>query len=125
MTGSEPKDRSARGAVTWTALLAYAAGGWALVEILLGIAERFGLPGYVERIVLGLFLAGFVATVLLLRFRPASQRSPVARVAGVLAIALVCSGVALGLARWLAPPAPTADVASIAVLPCDYQGDPT
>jgi TolB-like protein/tetratricopeptide (TPR) repeat protein len=92
--------------------------------MLFGIAGRFGLPGYVDRIVLGLFLAGFVATVLLLRFRAASQRSPVVRVAGVLAIALVCSGVALGLARWLAPAAPTADVASIAVLPCDYQGEP-
>ncbi len=124
MTDPEPKDRSTSPTGTLTALLAYAAAGWALVEILFGIAERFGLPGYVDRIVLGLFLAGFVATVLLLRLRTASQRSPVVRVAGVLAIALVCSGIALGLARWLAPSTSTADVASIAVLPCDYHGDP-
>jgi TolB-like protein len=105
-------------------LLAFAAAGWAAVEILLGIAGRFGMPPYVDRIVLGVFVAGLVATGLLLRFRPASRVSPPVRVAGVLAITVLCASLALGLVRWFEPDEPAGDVASIAVLPCKYHGDP-
>jgi len=124
MNENQANGRGAGATGTWPALLAYAAAGWATVEILLGAGERFGLPQFVDRIVLGMFLAGFVATVLLLKFRTGSSRSPLVRVAGVFAITLLCSALALGLARWLAPADSSADVASIAVMPCDYKGDP-
>jgi TolB-like protein len=94
------------------------------MDVLLEFGARFGLPPDFDRIALALFLAGFIATALLLGFRAASRRPVLVDAAGVLVITTICATFALGMARWLMPDETRSDLISIAVLPCEYSGEP-
>ncbi|MGB5690957.1 MAG: hypothetical protein WBM45_16925 [Woeseiaceae bacterium] len=107
----------------WAGLAVYALAGWAAVEITLVVRERLGLPGIVEPIVLGLFAAGFLATVLLTSLHRQPDISPLKRSMGLLAATIACAAVALGVAAWLQVPGDASEELSIVVLPCEYDGD--
>ena len=96
--------------------------GWAAVEILLAVRERFVLPASLDGLVLGLFVAGFVACALLLATGRLARRSPLFSAGRILAAATVGSAVTLGVAYWLGQTDRTTDIPSVAVLPCDYEG---
>jgi TolB-like protein len=106
----------------WFALIAYLVSGWAVVEILFVVRERFSLPQSLESLVLGLFLAGFVACALLLRMRRSHQHAPLMTVATIISIALVTAALAMIIANWLQPVDSESDISSVAVLPCKYDG---
>ncbi len=107
----------------WTALAIYALAGWATVEIALVVRERLGLPGIVEPIMLGLFAAGFLATILLASLRWRQHITPIAQGLQLVAITIACAAMAIGVATWLQVPGSTTDEVSVVVLPCDYGGD--
>ena len=79
----------------------YLAAGWAAVEILLAVRERFGLPDSLDGPVLALFVAGFVACALLLATGRLTRHSPLFSAGRILAAATVGSAITLGVAYWL------------------------
>lgn len=122
MTGQNDSHEDGHNRSTWTALALYAAAGWAAAEVLLAVRERFGLPDALDNIVLGLLLAGFAAIGLLFATGRLAKRSPLLSIARILAVAVVVSSVALGVAAWLGTDVRTDGIPSVAVLPCDYEG---
>lgn len=108
----------------WAGLFVYAVSGWFVVEILLAVRERFELNEMVEPVVLGLFIAGFVATALMVGLRRRHKQSSLVQSLLILGVVALCSILALGIFRWLQPPVSLESAASIAILPCDYEGDP-
>ena len=106
----------------WAGLFVYAVAGWLAVEILFAVRERIDLPQTVEPVVLGLFVAGFLATALLGILRRRDKSSPLVQSLQFLGVAAVCSALALGVAHWLQPPDETDILPSIAILPCTYEG---
>jgi TolB-like protein len=105
-----------------TALALYTAVGWMAVEILFAIRERFSLPAVLDQLVLGVFIAGFVAVALILVTAKTRERSSLAASVSVLVTATVSSAIAFTLAGWLNKHDQTTDIPSVAVLPCEYEG---
>jgi tetratricopeptide (TPR) repeat protein len=103
-------------------MLLYLGAGWVVAEILLAVRERFALPESLDNVVLGIFIAGFVACALLLATVNASRTSPLASTSRVLAIAMTGSAIAIGVSAWLGQSEQATGIPSIAVLPCEYEG---
>jgi tetratricopeptide (TPR) repeat protein len=106
----------------WTALLLYLAIGWAAAEIFLTIRDRFALPEALDSVVLAIFISGFVAFALLQATGRAGRKSPLLYAGRLLAIAFAGSGIAIGLSAWLGQSEQAAELPSVAILPCDYEG---
>ncbi len=123
MNTSNKDNKGGRLHSVWTGLAVYAIAGWAAVEITFVVRERLDLPGIVEPIVLGLFAAGFLATALLAGLRRRQNVSSVVHSLQLLAATIACAAVALGIAAWLQVPGASTEEVSVAVLPCDYDGD--
>lgn len=123
MNTSNKDNKGGRLNSVWAGLVVYALAGWAAVEIVFVIRERLDLPGILEPIVLGLFAAGFLATALLAGLRRRQNVTPVVHGLQLLTATIACAAVALGMATWLQAPGESTGEASIAVLPCDYDGD--
>jgi hypothetical protein len=73
----------------WTALIIYAGAGWATVEALLAVREHFVLPRTMDKVVIGLFIAGFVATIILLKTRVASSTHAILQAFRAFAVVLL------------------------------------
>ena len=87
----------------WTALIIYAGAGWATVEAMLAAREHFLLPETLDKVVIGLFIAGFLATVLLLKTRVASSTNAILQAFRAFAVVLLLAALALLVAYWLEP----------------------
>lgn len=87
----------------WTALIIYAGAGWATVEAMLAAREHFLLPETLDKVVIGLFIAGFLATVLLLKTRVASSTHAILQAFRAFAVVLLLAALALLVAYWLEP----------------------
>ena len=96
-------DTRARVVRFWTALIIYSGAGWASVEILLAVRVHYGLPALVDVVIVSLFVAGFLATVLLLKTRVASGPSPILQAMRAFAVVLMLAAIALFIAHWLQP----------------------
>ncbi len=97
----------------WTALIIYAGAGWATVEAMLAAREHFLLPETVDKVVIGLFIAGFLATVLLLKTRVASSTHAILQAFRAFAVVLLLAALALLVAYWLEPGATRVAAAQI------------
>jgi purine-cytosine permease-like protein len=87
----------------WTALIVYAGAGWATVEVLLAAREHYLLPDTMNTVVIGLFVAGFLATVLLLKTRLTGADYPILQAFRAFAVVLMLAALALLIAYWLEP----------------------
>ena len=116
-------DRRAKTVRFWTALIIYAGAGWATVEVLLAVREHFGLPEALGSVFIALFVAGFLATIILLKTRIAGDAPPVLHALRAFAVVLLFAAIALLVAYWLAPEAGTGERSSLLALPCEYDGD--
>jgi purine-cytosine permease-like protein len=87
----------------WTALIVYAGAGWATVEVLLAAREHYLLPDTMNTVVIGLFVAGFLATVLLLKTRLTGADHPILQAFRAFAVVLMLAALALLIAYWLEP----------------------
>ena len=103
----------------WRRMLAsfavYAAAGWAIVEALTTIIERFGLPSSLQPLVIALYVAGLPVTIYLVwRTAGVERRLTWPSFAGALGF-LVAATAAL---FWMTRPEPVAEPITVAVLPC-------
>ena len=87
----------------WTALIVYAGAGWATGEALLAAREHFLLPDTMNTVVIGLFVAGFLATVLLLKTPVTGADAPILQAFRAFAVVLMLAALALLIAYWLEP----------------------
>ena len=94
------RDRTVR---FWTALIIYAGAGWAAVEVFLAARDQFLLPDALDTVVVGLFIAGFLATVILLKARVATAVHPILQAFRAFAVVLLLAALALLVAYWLEP----------------------
>jgi len=94
------RDRTVR---FWTALIIYAGAGWAAVEVFLAAREQFLLPEALDTVVVGLFIAGFLATVILLKARVTTAVPPILQALRAFAVVLLLAALALLVAYWLEP----------------------
>lgn len=105
MDGVSNTSQRARTVRFWTALIIYAGAGWATVEALLAVREHFVLPRTMDKVVIGLFIAGFVATIILLKTRIASSTHAILQAFRAFAVVLLLAALALLVAYWLEPEA--------------------
>ncbi len=119
-TESQRKDSS----YGWLALVAiYAAAGWAAVEILSTFREILALPERLDTVLLAIFIGGFPAAVFIYWWRGRRrQTSAIANAAFVLMTATLLAVISIGLLHIFS--ADEAELPSVAVLPCQYDGDP-
>ncbi|MDH4029949.1 MAG: hypothetical protein OEU49_03770, partial [Chromatiales bacterium] len=122
MTERDDRHRDAPARTRAAAIALYIAAGWMAVEILFAIREQLGLPAVLDNLVLGVFIAGFVATALILATRTRRRRQSLAYSGRILAIATIGSAVAFGVAVWLGDGKSGSEIPTVAVLPCDYEG---
>ena len=94
------RDRTVR---FWTALIIYAGAGWAGVEVFLAAREQFLLPDALDTVVVGLFIAGFLATVILLKAPVTTAVPPILQALRAFAVVLLLAALALLIAYWLEP----------------------
>jgi len=94
------RDRTVR---FWTALIIYAGAGWAAVEVFLAARDQFLLPDALDTVVVGLFIAGFLATVILLKARVTTGVPPILQALRAFAVVLLLAALALLIAYWLEP----------------------
>ena len=106
MDGVSQTSRRARTVRFWTALIIYAGAGWATVEVMLAAREHFLLPETLDKVVIGLFISGFIATVILLKTRVASSTHAILQAFRAFAVVLMLAALALLVAYWLEPAAP-------------------
>lgn len=92
---------SRRGHRTWLAVAIYAAGGWTAVELLLAARAESGLPDALDTGFIGVFVAGFIATILLMKTRIAGGGPPIFHALRALAVALVIAAMGLLVAHWI------------------------
>lgn len=104
-------------------LALYLAAGWAATEILFAVRENFGLPVSLDGLVLALFVGGFVAFALLILLSQLVRGSPLLSAGRILIVAAGGSVVAFGLSAWLGEANTRTDIPSVAVLPCEFDGD--
>jgi len=92
----------------------YAAAGWAVVEALTTVVERFGLPDWLGSLVIAAYVAGLPVTIFLVwRTAGEERRLTWPSFIGAVAFLLVASGALFWFTR---PPQPV--VKTVAVLPC-------
>jgi TolB-like protein len=108
----------------WRRILAssavYAAAGWAAVEALTTVIERFGLPPMLVPLVTALYVAGLPVTIYLVwRTAGVERRLSWPAFAGAMGF-LVAATAAI---FWYTRPAPPAEALTLAVLPCTPAGD--
>jgi len=92
---------SGRGHRTWLAVAIYAAGGWTAVQLLLAARAESGLPEALDTGFIGVFVAGFIATILLMKTRIAGGGPPILHALRALAVALVIAAMGLLVAHWI------------------------
>jgi TolB-like protein len=114
---------SAKGTSYWRRVVAssavYAAGGWAVVEALTTVVDRFGLPAWLGTLVTALYVAGLPVTAFLVwRTAGEERRLTVSSFSG--AVCLLIAGTAVVF--WITRPAPPAPQHLVAVLPCEFSG---
>jgi TolB-like protein len=103
----------------WRRILAssavYAAAGWAAVEALTTVIERFGLPPSLIPLVTALYVAGLPVTIYLVwRTAGAERRLSWPAFGGAMSFLVAATAVIF----WLTRPAPPAEAVTLAVLPC-------
>jgi TolB-like protein/tetratricopeptide (TPR) repeat protein len=97
----------------------YAAAGWAAVEALTTVVERFGLPGWLGSLVIAAYVAGLPVTIFLVwRTAGKERRLSFASFAGSMAFLLLATGALFWFTR-----SPEAEMATVAVLPCAMDAD--
>jgi len=92
---------SGRGHRTWLAIAIYAVGGWTAVQLLLAARAESGLPDALDTGFIGVFVAGFVATILLMKTRIAGGGPAIFHALRALAVALVIAAMGLLVAHWV------------------------
>ena len=105
MDGVSNTSQRARTVRFWTALIIYAGAGWATVEALPAVREHFVLPRTMDKVVIGLFIAGFVATIILLKTRVTSSTHAILQAFRAFAVVLLLAALSLLVAYWLEPEA--------------------
>lgn len=108
----------------WRRILAtfavYAAAGWAVVEALTTVVERFGLPDWMGPLVVALYVAGLPVTVYLVwRTAGVERRLTWPSLTGAVSFLVVATAALFLLTR----PVPQAEPTTVAVLPCAIEGD--
>jgi hypothetical protein len=108
----------------WRRILAssavYAAAGWAAVEALTTVIERFGLPPWLIPLVTALYVAGLPVTIYLVwRTAGAERHLNWPSFAGAISFLIAATAVIF----WYTRPAPPAEALTLAVLPCTPAGD--
>jgi len=109
----------------WRRVLAssavYAAGGWAVVEALTTVIDRFGLPTWLGTLVTALYVAGLPVTAFLVwRTAGEDRRLDMPSFLG----AMVLLAAITAAMFWFTRPPPVAPEHLVAVLPCEFAGDP-
>ena len=93
----------------------YAAAGWAFVEALSTVIDRFGLPPFLQPLVVALYVAGLPVTIYLVwRTAGVERRLSWPSFAGAMGF-LVLATAAL---FWLTRPEPVPVPTTVAILPC-------
>jgi hypothetical protein len=90
-----------RGNRTWLAVAAYATGGWIILRVLLAARAESGLPEALDTGFIGVFVAGFLATILLIKTRIAGAGPPILHAMRALAVALAFAAMGLLVAHWI------------------------
>jgi TolB-like protein/tetratricopeptide (TPR) repeat protein len=108
----------------WRRVLAssavYAAAGWAAVEALTTVVDRFGLPEWLATLVTALYVAGLPVTVFLVwRTAGEERRLNLPSFVGAMAF-LVIGTVAI---FWMTRPPPASPSSIVAVVPCAFSGE--
>jgi TolB-like protein/tetratricopeptide (TPR) repeat protein len=108
----------------WRRILAsfavYAAAGWAVVEALTTVVERFALPDWLGPLVVALYVAGLPVTVYLVwRTAGVERRLTWPSLTGAMSFLVVATAALFLLTR----PVPQAEPTTVAVLPCAIKGD--
>lgn len=108
----------------WRRILAssavYAAAGWAIVEASTTVIQRFGLPHWLEPLVIALYVAGLPVTIYLVwRTAGVERRLTWPSFVGAMSF-LVAATAAI---FWLTRPAPPAESTTLAVLPCAVESE--
>lgn len=85
----------------WVALVAYSAGGFVTLRLLLAARAESGLPDALDTGFLAVFAAGFLATIVLTRTRIAGGGPPIFHALRALAVALVFTALGLLIAHWI------------------------
>lgn len=104
----------------WRRILAssavYAAGGWAVVEALTTVVERFGLAEWLVPLVTAVYVAGLPVTIFLV-WRAAGAERQLTRLSFAGAMGFLVA-VSAGI-FWLTRPEPPDEAQTLAVLPCE------
>ncbi len=90
------------------ALAVYAGVGSATTLLLLAARAESGLPDALDTGFIGVFVAGFIATILLMKTRIAGGGPPIFHALRALAVALVIAAMGLLVAHWIELGNPTA-----------------
>lgn len=98
----------------------YAAGGWAAVEALTTVVDRFGLPTWLGTLVTALYVAGLPVTAFLV-WRTAGEERRLTLPSFLGALALLVLGTATIF--WFTRPPLPAPQHLVAVLPCEFSGE--
>jgi TolB-like protein len=108
----------------WRRILAssavYAAAGWAAVEALTTVVERFGLPGWMAALVTALYVAGLPVTVFLV-WRTAGEERRLDLPSFIGAMAFLVAGTAMIF--WVTRPPAAPATRIVAVVPCKFSGE--
>jgi len=98
----------------------YIAAAWAVVEALLTVVDRFGLPSWSGPLITALFVSGLPVTVYLVwrTAGPERKASPGPVIGSILFLVAATAGL-----FWATRPPPVPAASVVAVLPCDFEGD--
>ena len=106
MTHREDIAGWARGHRLWTTLAIYAGTGLLTVQLLTTARQHFDLPDGLDNGLLAIFVAGFLAIILLLTTGIAGGASPILHALQAVAVVLLFAAAGLLVAYWLEPAAP-------------------
>jgi TolB-like protein len=99
----------------------YAAAGWAAVEALTTVIERFGMPDWMATLVTALYVAGLpVAVFIVWRTAGEERRLNLPSFVGAMVFLLVGSSAIF----WFNRPPPASPANIVAVVPCEFSGNP-
>jgi hypothetical protein len=90
----------------WTTLAIYTGAGFLTVQLLTTARQHFGLPDSLDSGLLAVFVAGFLAMIMLLKTRIAGGASPILHALQAVAVVLLFAAAGLLIAYWLEPTAP-------------------
>jgi TolB-like protein len=98
----------------------YTAAAWAAVEALLTVVDRFGLPAWWATLITALFVAGLPVTVYMVwRTAGVERRASMASIIGSAGFLIAATA---GI-FWFTQPAPQFEQRTVAIVPCDFQGE--